>query len=256
MTDTEGHDATQGTSRETLEPTGSACGTAGFRRMLVQAAVDLEDVRKAQDRAIASLERVRAQLEAAGDSIAEGVVSSMEGHLSVGKSEVGCDIDTLRMIGDRHDRRDMLPPAAGRPTTRSAADSKTARKQGRRGAPPRKTEDGRPLYGDLWRETVRPYIETNGGWRFYSEILDMCTKESTKYGIQGLAVVHGIERAAKKQGQLLFLILPKGRGACGVWYLPGTDRTKVMEEALGEILSEQDEGPGAAPRATQEEGKA
>lgn len=244
---------------DTTQPADPACGTAEngeFRRMLAKAAAGLEDVRKAQDRAIASLERVRAQLEAEGDPIAEGVVSSMEGHLSVGKSEAMCDIDTLRMIGDRHDRRDTLPPAAGRPAPHFAADSKTARKQARRGAPPRKTEDGRPLYGDLWRETVRPYIETNGGWRLYSEILDMCTKESTKYGIQGLAVVHGIERAAKKQGQLLFLMLPKGRGACGVWYLPGTDRTKVMEEALGKILSEQDEEPGAAPRATQEEGKA
>jgi len=169
----------------------------------------------------------------------------MEGHLFVGKSEARCDIDTLRMIGDRHDRRDP----------HSAADSKTGRKQARRGAQPRKTEDGRPLYGDLWRETVRPYIETNGGWRLFSEILALCTKESTKYGVQGLTVVHGVQRAAKKQGQLLFLNLPES-GPHGVWYLPGTDRTKVMEEALGEIRSEQDEGPGAAPRATQEEGKA
>ncbi|OZG51209.1 AAA domain-containing protein [Pseudoscardovia radai] len=95
----------------------------------------------------------------------------------------------------------------------------------------KETEEDRSLYGDLWRKTVKPYLETNGGWRLFSEILALCTKESTKYGVQGLTVVHGVQRAAKKQGQLLFLHLQE-RGPRGVWYLSGMDRAKVIEEVM------------------------
>lgn len=233
-------------------------GKAGFPLMLAQARADLDDIARAQDRAIATLEHVRAWLEEeAGDYVVEGVVSSMKGHLGVGKSEIGCDIDTLRMIGDRYDRPKAAGPASRTIARSEGADARDGGKDPARPAPPtadpahgtpRHAKGDRPApapmasethvlsiptspvrYDRLWKERVEPYLRQNGGWRLRADIKTLCEKEAKENGSKPRSVANGIRRAAQRTGgRLRFL---KINGNVAVWYLADMDPDDVAARA-------------------------